>query len=69
MIKNLVLKTINFYKKFISPSFGNVCRFYPSCSDYYYQSVKKYGLLKGSFKGAKRIIACNPFGKGGVDLP
>lgn len=43
------------------------CRFYPSCSHYGYQSVYKYGLLKGSLKAAWRVLRCNPFNKGGFD--
>jgi len=69
MIKNLILKTIEFYKKFISQNLGFNCRFYPNCSKYTHQVVKKYGILKGSQKGAWRILKCNPFNKGGVDLP
>lgn len=69
MIKNLILKAIRFYKKFISPNLGYNCRFYPSCSDYIALTIKKYGLSKGLPKGIWRILRCNPFNKGGVDLP
>jgi len=68
----MILKTLfKAYKKLISPLihyfFNGGCRFYPTCSDYVQQSIKKYGLLKGCLKGAKRIIRCNPFNKGGYD--
>ncbi|MBN1756408.1 membrane protein insertion efficiency factor YidD [bacterium] len=43
------------------------CRFQPSCSQYAYQAIRKYGPLKGSFMGIKRIIRCNPFCEGGYD--
>jgi putative membrane protein insertion efficiency factor len=43
------------------------CRFTPSCSNYTLQAVQKYGLLKGSWMGAKRILRCNPFNPGGHD--
>lgn len=56
-----------FYKKFISPCFGNVCRFNPSCSDYAVQAIEKYGFFKGTWLAIKRIIRCNPFCKGGDD--
>jgi len=69
MIKVLVLKVISFYKKFISPNLGYNCRFYPSCSDYTALTIKKNGLLKGLPKGIWRILRCNPFNKGGIDLP
>lgn len=45
------------------------CRFYPSCSEYSYQIIKKRGLLVGVPKAIWRILRCNPWGKGGVDLP
>ena len=56
-----------FYKKYISTD-GNHCRFVPSCSEYTYEAVKKYGVIKGLFLGFKRILKCNPLSKGGVDL-
>jgi putative membrane protein insertion efficiency factor len=52
----------------ISPGLpANTCRFYPSCSHYGYQSVYKYGALKGSLMAAWRVLRCNPFGRGGVE--
>lgn len=58
---------INFYQKHISKHFGKKCIFYPSCSEYTKQAIDKYGIIKGSFKGLKRVLRCHPFGKGGVD--
>lgn len=69
----MILKAcFKIYKKIISPPIHYLnpylgCRFYPTCSDYFYQAVKKYGLLRGGFKGIKRIIKCNPFNRGGYD--
>jgi uncharacterized protein len=63
----LVLGSIRFYKKFISPLFIAVCRFEPSCSQYTYDAVVKYGAIKGMYLGMKRIVRCNPFCKGGFD--
>jgi len=56
MIEELILKIIRFYQIFISPSLGKHCRFYPSCSRYSYLSIKKYGIIKGLWKGFKRIL-------------
>jgi hypothetical protein len=53
---------------FISPLFGRHCRFFPSCSSYTYEAIKKHGLLKGVFLGGKRLLKCHPFHPGGVDL-
>lgn len=70
MIKRFFLKLIKFYQNFISPTLvGKVCRFYPSCSEYSYMAIEKYGVLTGVKKGFKRILRCHPFNQGGVDLP
>lgn len=47
---------------------GGYCRFRPTCSEYTYQAVQKYGLLRGMLMGLWRIIRCNPFSRGGDDL-
>jgi hypothetical protein len=69
MLKKIILKSISFYQKFVSPNLGKNCRFYPSCSAYTALSIEKYGVLAGMIKGAKRVLKCHPFNKGGVDLP
>jgi len=69
MVKNLILKLIKFYQYFISPNFGKNCRFYPSCSEYSFQAIEKYGLIKGIWLAVKRILRCQPWAPGGVDLP
>ena len=60
---------IRLYQKFISPFLGRNCRFYPSCSEYSFRAIKKYGVFKGTALSFWRILRCNPFNKGGVDLP
>jgi len=65
----LILKTIKIYQKFISPILGKNCRFYPSCSEYSYQAIKKYGATKGLILSFFRVLRCNPWNKGGIDLP
>jgi len=65
----LILKIIKAYQKFISPVLGRNCRFYPSCSEYSYQAVKRYGAVKGLILGFWRVLRCNPWNKGGIDLP
>jgi len=66
-MKRIVLALIRFYRVFISPILGRNCRFYPTCSDYTYQAIEKYGLFKGILLGARRILRCNPFNPGGYD--
>jgi putative membrane protein insertion efficiency factor len=58
---------IRAYQKFVSPLLPPSCRYHPSCSEYAVQAILKYGVLKGSFMGAWRIMRCNPFSKGGFD--
>ncbi|MBI1823995.1 MAG: membrane protein insertion efficiency factor YidD [Nitrospirae bacterium] len=62
-----VVSIILFYQKWISPLFPPVCRFYPSCSHYQIEALKKHGFLKGVYLGICRIIKCHPFHPGGYD--
>jgi len=66
-LKLIFIFLINCYQKFISPLKGNSCRFYPSCSAYTKQAIIKYGAIKGTFLGIKRILKCHPFHPGGYD--
>jgi putative membrane protein insertion efficiency factor len=63
----VILLLLRFYKKFISPIMPPACRFTPTCSEYTFEAVERYGALKGCFMGMKRIARCNPFCKGGFD--
>ena len=60
MIKKGLIYLIKFYKYFISPVLGNNCRYLPTCSEYFIDSVNEYGVLKGFYKGIKRILSCHP---------
>ena len=69
-MKKILIKMINFYKKHISSWLelkGIKCKYYPTCSEYTKQAIEKYGAVKGTWMGIKRIIRCNPFSKGGYD--
>ena len=69
-MSKLLISLIYFYKKNISnflKSHGVECKYYPTCSEYSIQAIKKYGALKGSILSIKRILKCNPFSKGGYD--
>jgi putative membrane protein insertion efficiency factor len=66
-MKKLVLFLIRFYQKFVSPFFPPSCRYTPTCSQYTFEAVQKYGVIKGLFLGIKRILRCNPFFPGGDD--
>ncbi len=65
--KKVAVKGIKFYQIFISPHLKPSCKFYPTCSEYTRQAIDKYGIIKGSFLGIKRILKCNPFSNGGID--
>jgi putative membrane protein insertion efficiency factor len=68
LVSNLVILLIRTYQKFISPLKGiSSCRFYPTCSQYAIDAIKKYGIIKGSFMSIKRILKCHPFHPGGYD--
>lgn len=66
-MKYLVIDLIGLYKTFLSPFFPPACRFEPTCSEYTKQAVEKYGALRGTWMGIKRILRCQPFCKGGYD--
>jgi putative membrane protein insertion efficiency factor len=66
-MKYIALLLIKFYKAAISPYLPRCCRYYPSCSTYAYDAVKKYGFLRGSYMAARRILRCHPFHAGGYD--
>lgn len=66
--RKIVVSLIRGYQLCISPRLGKHCKYYPTCSEYTRQAVDKYGIIKGSLLGIIRILKCNPFSKGGVDL-
>ena len=73
----VLIMLISFYQKTLSPDHGVIrgffpggyCRYTPSCSDYGKAVIKKHGVFIGEIKAAYRVIRCNPFSKGGIDLP
>ncbi len=58
---------VKFYRVAISPWLGGNCRFQPTCSEYAIQALQQYGVLRGSWLAAKRIVRCNPWGGSGYD--
>jgi uncharacterized protein len=66
-MKVLVLDLLWLYKACVSPFLPAACRFEPTCSDYAREAVRRYGALKGTFMGIKRILRCQPFCAGGHD--
>ena len=67
-----IINIVKFYKFFISPVLGQNCRFLPSCSEYFIESIEIHGPFKGLYLGFKRITKCHPVkilgGSSGLDL-
>lgn len=65
--RNICILILRGYRAWISPLYGEVCRYYPSCSAYTLQAVQRYGAVAGIGLGAWRIARCHPWAKGGID--
>jgi putative membrane protein insertion efficiency factor len=65
--RNLVIALVLAYRKVISPLYGDVCRYYPSCSAYGLEQFQQHGVVAGSVLTTWRILRCNPWSAGGVD--
>jgi putative membrane protein insertion efficiency factor len=66
-MKPVALLLIRLYQQTLSQVTPPSCRFVPSCSQYGYEAIDKYGFFKGGWMTTKRILRCNPFSKGGYD--
>ncbi|PID52556.1 MAG: membrane protein insertion efficiency factor YidD [Candidatus Moraniibacteriota bacterium] len=75
-MKKFVLWLIRFYQRTLSLDHGllsviyseRLCRFHPSCSEYTYIAIERFGVIKGMWMGIKRISRCHPWNDGGVDF-
>ncbi|MBA3664804.1 MAG: membrane protein insertion efficiency factor YidD [Bacteroidetes bacterium] len=67
MLSKIAIAFVKFYQYLIRPLLPNACRFTPSCSEYAVEAINKYGGLKGSWLGLKRILRCHPWGGDGFD--
>ncbi|TAM70505.1 MAG: membrane protein insertion efficiency factor YidD [Microbacteriaceae bacterium] len=65
--RNMVVVVLRAYRAVISPLYGNVCRYYPSCSAYALGAVQEHGVVVGSILSARRIARCHPWAAGGID--
>ncbi len=66
-MKFIFIQILKGYKYFISPLFGNNCRYYPSCSEYMMSAIERFGVFKGIGLGIKRLGRCHPGCEGGID--
>lgn len=75
MLKQAVLNLIRWYQATLSPDHSprkvlypyGYCRYYPTCSEYGYEAIDRYGLLKGGLMALWRVLRCNPWSRGGHD--
>ena|SRR3989337_485394 len=65
--RNVCVVILRGYRAVISPLYGDVCRYYPSCSSYALQAIQQYGVVRGVWLGILRIARCHPWAAGGVD--
>jgi putative membrane protein insertion efficiency factor len=63
----ILIIPIKLYKYLLSPILPNACRYYPTCSEYALEALKKHGPIKGLFLATKRLLSCNPWGGSGFD--
>ena len=68
LARNIFIFPIKFYQRIISPWLPGSCRFTPTCSDYALEAIERHGALVGGALAAWRIIRCNPFTHGGLDM-
>ena len=66
-MRAILLGIIRLYQKTLSQALPPTCRFYPSCSEYGYEAISRYGALRGGWLAIKRICRCHPFHPGGHD--
>jgi putative membrane protein insertion efficiency factor len=65
--RRTAMVVIRGYQRVLSPAMPPSCRFTPSCSQYTLEAIRRYGVLRGGWLGARRILRCHPFNRGGFD--
>jgi putative membrane protein insertion efficiency factor len=65
--RRLAMLLIRGYQRGISPVLPQSCRFSPSCSQYTLEAIERYGIFRGGWLGARRLLRCHPFHPGGFD--
>ncbi len=66
-MRGLLIWLLRLYKAGVSPLLPPACRFVPTCSEYALEAVQKYGAVRGSWMGLRRLSRCHPFHRGGFD--
>ena len=68
-LRSAAVAPIQVYQRLVSPLLGPRCRYYPSCSEYSVQSIRRFGILRGAALAVWRLLRCNPLSRGGFDYP
>jgi putative membrane protein insertion efficiency factor len=66
-MRQVLIVSLHFYKRWISPMLPSACRFHPTCSEYMCEAVARYGATRGVWMGMLRLLRCQPFCQGGYD--
>jgi putative membrane protein insertion efficiency factor len=66
-VRHLLIGLLRGYRLLISPLYGQVCRYHPSCSAYALDAVREHGSLRGTWLAARRLSRCHPWAAGGYD--
>ena len=69
LLATALIVLVRSYQSLLRPLCPTVCRYHPSCSEYFIQAVRKYGPVRGACKGVGRICRCHPWNPGGYDPP
>jgi putative membrane protein insertion efficiency factor len=67
VVRTVAVAPIRAYQRVVSPALGNRCKYYPSCSEYAVQAVRRFGILRGLVLAGWRLLRCNPWSHGGFD--
>ena len=65
--RSVFVLPIRAYQRLLSPAFGQRCKYYPSCSEYAVQAIRRFGILRGLVLAGWRLLRCNPLSHGGFD--